>query len=69
MGEKGMDTGGSSEHVAVAPAQHEADLAAMGTPLANSGPPNQPQPPSSGPDVGEVVEDVLDPLGIHKLFG
>ena len=68
MGEKGMDTGGMSDHVASAPAGHEADLAAMGTPLENSGPPNQPQPQSSGPNVGEVVEDVVDPLGIHKLF-
>jgi hypothetical protein len=66
MGEKGMDAGGVADQVAAAPADR-SDYEAMGTPVADPGQ-GQPQPESSGPDVGEVVEDIIDPLGIHKLF-
>jgi len=67
MGEKGMDAGGLSDQTAVAPAE-PSNLEAMGAPIEGGGQ-DQPPPQSSGPDVGEVIGDVLDPLGIHKLFG
>ena len=67
MGEKGMDTGGAGGQMAAAPAG-DSIAQEMGQPL--DGQPAQQQPAqSSGPDAGEIVGDILDPLGIHKLFG
>ena len=41
----------------------------MGEQIATAVPQTpQPPPQSSGPDAGEIVGDILDPLGIHKLF-
>jgi hypothetical protein len=74
MGEKGMDTsgvsaGGMGAQIGAASAGQESDAQSISAAMANQGPP-PPQPPaSSGPDAGEIVGDILDPLGIHKLFG
>lgn len=68
MGEKGMDTGESGAQMAAAPAGQDSIAGAMGEPI--DGQPASQQPaPSSGPDAGEIVGDIFDPLGIHKLFG
>jgi hypothetical protein len=67
MGEKGMDTYGPGAQMAAAPAGQDTIAQQMGQPLDNRG---QPEPPaeSSGPNAGEIVGDILDPLGLHKLF-
>ena len=77
MGEKGMDAGGMGGQPAADPYGDSAQTAAipegqniaqqMGGELDNQGQP-PPTPQSSGPDAGEIVGDILDPLGIHKLF-
>ena len=67
MGEKGMDTDGPGAQMAAAPAGHDSMAQQMGQPLDNQGPPDPPAD-SSGPNAGEIVGDVLDPLGFHKLF-
>lgn len=76
MGEKGMDTSGVSAsgmgaQVGTAQGGNESDAQSMGDQLATAvgQPPPAPPPKSSGPDAGEVIGDILDPLGIHKLFG
>lgn len=78
MGEKGMDTGGMSASgmgvqtgTATGTAQdgNESNAQATGDPPQNVGPGTPPAPASSGPNAGEIVGDILDPLGIHKLFG
>ncbi|MGZ6343607.1 MAG: hypothetical protein ACXWOT_11405 [Candidatus Limnocylindrales bacterium] len=66
MGEKGMDAGGMSSQVSAVSAGNDAEQQ-MGDQLARQAP-EQPPPQSSGPDAGEIVGDILDPLGIHKLF-
>lgn len=68
MGEKGMDTYGPGAQMAAAPAGQDTIAQQMGQPLDNQGPPSDPPAESSGPDAGEIVGDVLDPLGFHKLF-
>ncbi|MGH2512535.1 MAG: hypothetical protein ACRDGQ_07605 [Candidatus Limnocylindrales bacterium] len=68
MGEKGMDEGGRS---AADEARREVrPRVPRGEGVAPEGEPGgQGQPSgSSGPDVGEIVGDVLDPLGLHKLL-
>ncbi len=67
MGEKGMDTGGADAQVAAAPAGRDSIAQEMGEPIDDQPPPAQPAE-SSGPDAGEIVADILDPLGVHKLF-
>jgi len=67
MGEKGMDTDGPGAQMAAAPAGNSI-AQEMGQPLDGQPAPQQPAQ-SSGPDAGEIVGDILDPLGIHKLFG
>ena len=68
MGEKGMDAGGMSSQVSAVAAGNDAEQQ-MGDQLATPGASTpQPPPQSSGPDAGEIVGDILDPLGIHKLF-
>lgn len=74
MGEKGMDTGGmgatgmggqtSGVSVGQESQQQMGDQVATAVPSTP-----QPPPKSSGPDAGEIIGDILDPLGIHKLFG
>ncbi len=66
MGEKGMGPAGVGAEASSATVGQASGVEGMGEPLANAGP--QQQPETSGPDVGEIVGDVLDPLGIHKLF-
>jgi hypothetical protein len=69
MGEKGMDPN-------VAQTNPGMGVAAMPSPFdkMQEVTPSQsaPPPPKSGPSTGdvvtEVVGDVLDPLGLHKLF-
>jgi hypothetical protein len=77
MGEKGMDTGGPGAQMAATPGGRDDQVAAapggqdmaqgMGGELDNQGQP-PPPPQSSGPDAGEIIGDIFDPLGIHKLF-
>ena len=74
MGEKGMDTGGGASgmgaQVGSVSGGQDSELQRMGDQLATAAPSTpQPPPQSSGPDAGEIVGDILDPLGIHKLFG
>ena len=63
-----MDSGGPGAQIAAAPAGQDTIAQAMGGTLDGEPPPDQPAQ-SSGPDAGEIVGDILDPLGIHKLFG
>lgn len=67
MGEKGMDTDGPGAQMAAAPVG-DSIAAQMGAPLDNQGSPSDPPSESSGPNAGEIVGDILDPLGLHKLF-
>jgi hypothetical protein len=68
MGEKGMDAGGMGSQTSAVSAGNDAEQQ-MGDQLATAAPSTpQPPPQSSGPDAGEIVGDILDPLGIHKLF-
>ena len=68
MGEKGMDTGGMGAQTSAVSAGQDSGIQRMGDQLRNQGPPSGPPAESSGPDAGEIVGDVLDPLGFHKLF-
>jgi len=82
MGEKGMEASstGSGGHVTVGGvdpigATHTTpiDPAHLSGTAASEDPPPAaapPPPPSAGgsPSVGEVVEEVLDPIGVHKLI-
>lgn len=67
MGEKGMDTGGPGAQMAAAPVGQDSIAQQMGETLDGQPAPAQPAE-SSGPDAGEIVGDILDPFGIHKLF-
>lgn len=67
MGEKGMDTGGPGAQMAAAPVGNSI-AQQMGEPLDNQGQPAEPPAGSSGPDAGEILGDIFDPLGVHKLF-
>ena len=69
MGEKGMDTGGPSAQMAAAPAGQGTIAQVMGGGAVDGEPGGDPPDQSSGPDAGDVVVDILDPLGLHKLFG
>jgi hypothetical protein len=68
MGEKGMDTGGPGAQIAAAPVGQDSIAQQMGVPLDNQGSPPEPPAESSGPDAGEILGDIFDPLGVHKLF-
>jgi hypothetical protein len=68
MGEKGMDTGGPGAQTAAVPAGQDSIAGAMGETIDGQPAPQKPAQ-SSGPDAGEIVGDIFDPLGIHKLFG
>lgn len=68
MGEKGMDTGGMDAQISSVPVGQASDIQRMGDQLDNQRLPPEPPAGSSGPDAGEIVGDILDPLGFHKLF-
>ncbi len=69
MGEKGIDPGAAQAN----PGIGMAAMPGFGGPIQEalpqqSGKPPQPTPQPAGDPVSEVVGDILDPLGIHKLF-
>jgi hypothetical protein len=72
MGEKGIDPGAAQPSpglgMAAMPRVGGA-IQQMGEgPLTLGAPPPPTADPPAGDPVGDVVETILDPLGIHKLF-
>jgi hypothetical protein len=76
MGEKGMEPTGSVDTAAPgAPTAGTGGSSMVGMLSAAGGmlgPASSPPPPPPGPSTGEQVveaaEDVIDPLGVRKLF-
>ncbi len=67
MGEKGIGQGGLATPGVMAappPSQTIGEAAGDGADMA----PKPDEGPSAGEAAAEVVADVLDPLGLHKLF-
>jgi hypothetical protein len=68
MGEKGMDAGPAVGADPQGTVSHTpGDAAGMATPADPSAGSDQPLD-RSGPHPSEIIEDILDPLGIHKLL-
>jgi len=70
MGEKGIDPGAAQPNpgLGVAAMPHLDGPSMQAAPTQGAPQPQAPAGQPQGDPVGDAIVDVLDPLGIHKLF-